>query len=232
MIRGPSEVLRYPPTGMFVKICGITNEDDALLAVAMGADAVGFVFAPSVRQIAVKHAYDIARRLPPEVMTVGVFRDAAPDWVVRQLREAGLKAAQLHGHETPEDTQAVRRQVGFVIQAFPAGSPALERAAAHGADVILVDSATPGSGTVFDWSLVDQAPLDAKILLAGGLTPENVAIAIARVKPWGVDVSSGVEREPGRKDPVKLNEFIEAARAAAPIPYRGPDEMPYDWADE
>jgi len=217
---------------MFVKICGITNEDDALLAVALGADAVGFVFAPSVRQISVRHAYDISRRLPPEIMTVGVFRDAAPDWVVQQLREAGLKAAQLHGHETPETTQAVRRQVGFVIQAFPAGSPALERAAEHGADVVLVDSATPGSGMVFDWTLVDQAPLDAKILLAGGLTPENVATAIARVKPWGVDVSSGVEREPGRKDPVKLKEFIEAARAAAPIPYRGPDEMPYDWADE
>jgi phosphoribosylanthranilate isomerase len=126
----------------------------------------------------------------------------------------------------------VRRQIGYVIQAFPAGSPALERAAAHGADVVLVDSATPGAGRVFDWSLVDQAPLDAKILLAGGLTPDNVATAIARVKPWGVDVSSGVEREPGRKDPVKLKEFIEAARAAAPIPYRGPDEMPYDWADE
>ena len=134
------------PTGMFVKICGITNEDDALLAVALGADAVGFVFAPSVRQISVQHAYDISRRLPPEIMTVGVFRDAAPDWVVQQMRDAGLKAAQLHGHETPEDTQAVRRQIGYVIQAFPAGSPALERAAAHGADVVLVDSATPGLG--------------------------------------------------------------------------------------
>ena len=104
--------------------------------------------------------------------------------------------------------------------------------AEHGADVVLVDSATPGSGMVFDWSLVDQAPLGLKILLAGGLTPANVGIAIARVKPWGVDVSSGIEREPGRKDPVLLKEFIEAARAAAPVPYQGPDEMPYDWADE
>ena len=225
-------VLRYPPAWMFVKICGITNEDDALLAVALGADAVGFVFAPSVRQIAVKQAYDIARRLPPEILTVGVFRDSAPDWVVRQMSDAGLKAAQLHGNETPAVTREVRRHIGYVIQAFPAGSPAAERAGEYGADVILIDSATPGSGTMFDWSLVDQAPLGAKILLAGGLTPDNVAIAIARVKPWGVDVSTGVEREPGRKDPVKLKEFIEAARAAAPIPYRGPDEMPYDWADE
>jgi phosphoribosylanthranilate isomerase len=217
---------------MFVKICGITNEDDALLAVALGADAVGFVFAPSVRQIPVRHAYDISRRLPPEILTVGVFRDAAPDRVIEQVRAAGLKAAQLHGNETPEVTEAVHRQIPYVIQAFPAGSNALERAAEHGADVVLVDSATPGSGMVFDWSLVDQAPLGLKILLAGGLTPANVGIAIARVKPWGVDVSSGIEREPGRKDPVLLKEFIEAARAAAPVPYQGPDEMPYDWADE
>jgi phosphoribosylanthranilate isomerase len=217
---------------MFVKICGITDEDDALLAVALGADAVGFVFAPSPRQISVRRAYDISRRLPPEILTVGVFRDEAPQRVVKLLDEAGLKAAQLHGHETPAVTRAVHEQVRFVIQAFPAGSPALDRAADHGADVILIDSPTPGSGQLFDWNLVDQAPLDAKVLLAGGLTPDNVASAIARVKPWGVDVSSGVEREPGRKDPVKLREFIEAARVAAPTPYRGPDEMPYDWADE
>ena len=217
---------------MFVKICGITNEDDALLAVALGADAVGFVFAPSPRQIATRHAYDISRRLPPEVLTVGVFRDSLPDRVVAQVRDAGLKSAQLHGSETPEITQAVRREIGFVIQAFPAGSPALAKASDYGADVVLVDSVAPGSGRVFDWSLVDEAPLSVKIMLAGGLTPDNVALAIERVRPWGVDVATGVEREPGRKDPVKLKEFIEAARAAAPTPYRGPDELPYDWADE
>jgi len=217
---------------MFVKICGITNEDDALLAVALGADAVGFVFAPSPRQISVSRAYDISRRLPPGILTVGVFRDETPPRVVELLGKAGLKAAQLHGHETAADTRAVHERVRFVIQAFPAGSRALDRANEHGADVILIDSPEPGSGRVFDWTLIDQAPLDAKILLAGGLAPDNVAAAIARVKPWGVDVASGVEREPGRKDPVKLKEFIEAARAAAPTPYRGPDAMPYDWADE
>jgi phosphoribosylanthranilate isomerase len=217
---------------MFVKICGTTNEDDALLAVALGADAVGFIFAPSPRQISVSRAYDISRRLPPGVLTVGVFRDETPQRVVELLGKAGLKAAQLHGHETPAVTRAVHERVRFVIQAFPAGSPALDRANEHGADVILIDSPEPGSGRVFDWTLIDQAPLDAKVLLAGGLTPDNVASAIERVKPWGVDVSSGVEREPGRKDPVKLKEFIEAARAAAPTPYLGPDAMPYDWADE
>jgi phosphoribosylanthranilate isomerase len=217
---------------VFIKICGITTEDDALLAVALGADAVGFVFAPSTRQIAPQRVFDITRRLPPEIMTVGVFRDEAPARVAELVRASGVKAAQLHGHETPEMTRAVKEQVRFVIQAFPAGSSGLARAAEHGADVILVDSPSPGSGLVFDWGLVDEAPQDARILLAGGLTAENVTTAIYRVNPWGVDVSTGVEKEAGRKDPVKLKAFIEAARSAAPTPYRGPDQLPYDWADE
>jgi phosphoribosylanthranilate isomerase len=217
---------------VFIKICGITNEDDALLAVAMGADAVGFVFAPSPRQIAPQVAFDITRPPPPEILTVGVFRDEVPGRVAEIVRASGVKAAQLHGHETAEVTRAVKEQVRFVIQAFPAGSPGLAGAADHGADVILIDSPSPGSGIVFDWGLVDEAPQDARILLAGGLTAENVATAIYRVEPWGVDVSTGVEKEPGRKDPLKLRAFIEAARAAAPAPYRGPDQLPYDWADE
>jgi phosphoribosylanthranilate isomerase len=217
---------------LFVKICGITTEDDALLAVALGADALGFVFAPSPRRIPVKHAYDIARRLPPEVLTVGVFRDEAPQRVVEMVRDAGLKAAQLHGHEPPEVTQQVKESVRFVIKAFPAGSDALLKAGEHGADAVLLDSPSPGSGRVFDWTLADEVPLDTRVLLAGGLTPRNVGTAIARVRPWGVDVSSGVERAPGKKDAVKLRAFIEAARAAAPTPYRGPDDLPYDWADE
>ena len=217
---------------MFIKICGLTNEDDALLAVALGADAVGFVFAPSPRQVAPARVFDITRRLPPEILTVGVFRDELPERVIETAAAAGVKGVQLHGHEPPEVTRAVKERVRFVIQAFPAGSDALARAAEHGADAILIDSATPGSGTVFDWGLVDDAPQDARILVAGGLTPENVATAIKRVEPWGVDVSSGVESSVGKKDAVKLRLFIEAARAAAPQPYRGPDQLPYDWADE
>src|SRR5262245_47159818 len=196
---------------MFVKICATTSEENALLAVALGADAVGFIFAPSPRQIAPQKVYDITRRLPPEVLTVGVFRDQAPERVIELVHQSGVKAAQLHGHETPEITQAVKRQVRFVIQAFSAGSAGLRTADRHGADVVMVDSPNPGSGLVFDWGLVDEAPQDSRILLAGGLGPENVATAIARVKPWGVDVASGVEREPGRKDPTKLKAFIDAA---------------------
>ena len=217
---------------MFVKICGITTEDDALLAVALGADAVGFVFAPSKRQVSIDQARDIARRLPPEILTVGVFRDELPERVIDTVYAAGLKGAQLHGHEPPAVTREVKSRVRFVIQGFAAGSSALDRAAEHGADVVLVDAPEPGSGRLFDWTIIDGVSLRERLLLAGGLTPENVAEAITLVRPWGVDVSSGVEREAGRKDAVKMKAFIEAAKAAAPEPFRGLDEMPYDWLDD
>jgi phosphoribosylanthranilate isomerase len=201
---------------VFVKICGITNEEDALLAVAMGADAVGFVFAPSPRQIAVTQARDIARRLPPEVMTVGVFRDEASRRVVEMVNAAGLHAVQLHGHETPAEGRWIRQRVQFLIQAFPAGDRMLERVDDYeDADAVMIDSATPGSGKAFDWLLAEGLPSGRRVILAGGLTPENVVEAVHRVHPWGVDVSTGVEREPGRKDVSKLMRFVNLAKAAA-----------------
>ena len=217
---------------MFVKICGITTEDDALLAVAMGADAVGFVFAPSPRQVTALAVYDIVRRLPPEVLTVGVFRNESPGRVVDIANRSGVKAVQLHGNERPEEAIEIARSIRRVYKAFPAGSPLVQRAREYPSDMVLVDSAQPGSGEVFDWTMVEDVPKGLKVILAGGLTPDNVAHAIEVVDPWGVDVSSGVESSPGRKDPRKVRAFITAARAAAPEPYRGSDEMPYDWADE
>jgi phosphoribosylanthranilate isomerase len=217
---------------MFVKICGITNEDDALFAVAMGADAVGFVFAPSTRQIAPQQVYDITRRLPPEILTVGVFRDEAPSRVIDIVNRAGVRAAQMHGHESPADVQLVAAQVRWVIKGFAAGSPDARRADEFGTDMILVDATTPGSGTMFDWSLAAEVPDGPKLILAGGLTPDNVAAAVHQVQPWGVDVSTGVEKSPGKKDALKVKAFIERARQAAPVQYVGPDEMPYDWADD
>jgi len=223
---------------VFVKICGITREDDALLAVALGADAIGFVFAPSPRQVAVDRAREIARRLPPSVLTVGVFRDDLPDRVVDIVHRAGLGAAQLHGFESAEQTREVRSRVPLEIKAFPAGHPALADLAPYGADIVLVDSSAPGSGQVFDWRLAEDARRSGhRVLLAGGLTPVNVADAIARVAPWGVDVSTGVEAEPGVKDAVKLREFIDAAKAAAPaaddtsVSSRS-NEGPYNWEED
>lgn len=217
---------------MFVKICGITNEDDALFAVAMGADAVGFVFAPSTRQVAAQQVYDITRRLPPEILTVGVFRDEHPERVVDTVQRAGLKAAQLHGYETPAMVAEVAAQVRWVIKAVVAGSSDAARADRFGTELVLVDAPSPGSGEMFDWALFSDLPEGPRYLLAGGLTPDNVGLAVSRAEPWGVDVSSGVERSPGRKDPLKVKAFIERARAAAPARHLGPDEQPYDWADE
>jgi phosphoribosylanthranilate isomerase len=200
---------------MFVKICGITNEDDALLAIALDADAIGFVFAPSRRQVDTETVRDIIRRVPREVHTVGVFRNERPERIVEIVGRTGLRGVQMHGHEPASEVAWVRERVQFVIQAFTAGDPALADAAASAADIILLDSPDPGSGKVFDWRLAEGAPRGKRILLAGGLTPANVGDAIRLVRPWGVDVASGVEHSPGRKDPAKLRRFIVAAREAA-----------------
>lgn len=217
---------------MFVKICGITSEEDALLAVAMGADAVGFVFAPSPRQVSPSVAAAIAARLPPEVLTVGVFRDELPSRVVEIVNRTGLRAAQLHGNESREDAGYVAVRVPLLIKAFVAGDHRLERAAEYGAAIVMIDAPSPGSGRVFDWRLAEGAPRARRLVLAGGLDPGNVAEAIRVVRPWGVDVSSGVESSPGRKDPRAVRAFIAAARAAAPAPYEGGEDAPFDWEQD
>jgi phosphoribosylanthranilate isomerase len=220
---------------VFVKICGTTSEEDALLAVAMGADAVGFVFAPSPRQIAPAIARDIAKRLPPEILTIGVFRDEAPQRVIDIMAFSGLKGAQLHGRETASQAAWIRQRIPFVIQAFPAGDPTVARAREYGVDAILLDNPAPGSGQVFDWALASEVPSGLAVIIAGGLTADNVAGAIAAAGPWGVDVVTGVEKEPGCKDPVKLRAFVAAARGAARAPYQhqtrhgSHDDAPYDW---
>ncbi len=230
---------------MFVKICGITSEDDALLAVAMGADAVGFVFAPSPRQIAPQIAGDIVKRLPPEIVTVGVFRDSVPQRVLEVAHQAGLRAVQLHGREPPQTSRWLSAKIPMVIQAFAAGDARVRQADEYGAQVILLDAPNPGSARVFDWSLAAEVPPGHRVMIAGGLTPLNVGAAIARTRPWGVDVSSGVEREPGIKDPIKVMDFIKAARDAADAleseygnretdDKRGGSEgpEPYDWQED
>lgn len=212
----------------FVKICGITNEDDALLAVGLGASAVGFVLAPSPRQVAASRVADIVKRLPQGTISVGVFRDESPERVVDIVQHAGLTGAQLHGHETPATTRYVKERVGLVIKAFPAGSPRLQDADEFGADLVLVDAPTPGSGRLVDFAVLEGLGDASRLILAGGLTPENVGEAIQRVAPYGVDVATGVEASAGIKDPRKVAAFISAARAAAPDRPDQPDE-PFDW---
>jgi phosphoribosylanthranilate isomerase len=223
---------------VIVKICGTTSEDDALLAVAMGADMVGFIFAPSPRQIAIQKAADIVKRLPSEIVSVGVFRDEAPPRVGEIAHTAGMGAVQLHGHETPEQARWIRKRVPFVIKAFAAGDARVARATDYGVDAVLLDGPRPGSGRLFDWELASQLPAGQALMISGGLDPGNVAAAIGSTRPWGVDVATGVERSPGVKDPTRLRTFIANARAAAPdtddtwggASLTSPGV--YDWEDE
>jgi len=219
-----------------VKICGITNEDDALLAVALGADALGFIFAPSPRQMVAKKVYDITRRIPPEILTVGVFRDEHPQRVIELTHQAGLKAAQLHGHESPDDVREVMTHVRTVIKAVAAGSVDVRNAKTFGASMVLLDAPAPGSGKVFDWKIAGELPDGITVLLAGGLTPDNVGAGIRQVRPFGVDVASGVEASPGRKDPILLRKFIESVRKAESETVTESNDqrrdVPYDWMDE
>jgi phosphoribosylanthranilate isomerase len=231
---------------VLVKICGITTEADALLAVALGADAIGFIFAPSPRQVSVEATRRIVERVPPEILTVGVFRDEAPARVVEIVNSIGLKAGQLHGNETTEQTRWVAERIALTIKAFPAGHGGIGRIDDYGAELVLVDAESPGSGEVFDWRLAEGVVDPARLIVSGGLRPENVGDAVAHLRPFGVDVDSGVESAPGRKDPVKLRAFVAAARAAAgeemaAEEVEGDDEgdegpggidRPFDWREE
>jgi phosphoribosylanthranilate isomerase len=215
---------------VLVKICGITSEADALLAVGLGADAIGFVFAPSPRQVAPQAVRRIIERVPPEILTVGVFRNEAPTRVVDIVNGIGLRAAQLHGDETAEDTRWVAERIAFTIKAFPAGHRNIARLDDYGVETVLVDAESPGSGEVFDWRLAEGVADPARLIVSGGLTAGNVADAIAHLHPFGVDVSSGVESEPGRKDPRKVRAFVVAARTAAGE--KVDDEAELDAADD
>lgn len=201
---------------MFIKICGTSSEEDALLSVALGADAVGFVFAPSARQVTVEAASDIIKRLPQEILPVGVFRNAPAAQIRDGVVESGVRAVQLHGVETPAEVKAIRKALSVPVwKAIDATKEHLGRVEKYGADVVLTDSRNPGSGMSFDWGRLQHVPEGVRIMLAGGLRPDNVSSAIAQVRPWGVDVATGVESRPGKKDPRKLREFITRARAAA-----------------
>jgi phosphoribosylanthranilate isomerase len=153
--------------------------------------------------------------LPSEIVTVGVFRDELPKRIADIMQEAHLQGAQLHGHESIATTAEVSAAVRFSIKAVVAGSPDAKRADDFACDAILIDGLSPGSGEVFDWQLMNEIPLGLRVILSGGLHPANVAEGIDKARPWGIDVSSGVEKSHGLKDPVKMRQFIANARAAA-----------------
>lgn len=199
-----------------VKICGITRLEDALAAVRLGADALGFNFWPrSKRFIAPADARAIVRRLPPFVTAVGVFVDPARDEVLRAQDASGVTVVQLHGDEPPELCASLPFPVVKAIRVTDGHS--LAKLASYEVQAFLLDSPSAGyggSGTAFEWELAAEAAGELTVILAGGLAPENVADAIAVVGPWAVDVASGVERAPGVKDAERMRSFIEAARGA------------------
>ena len=228
----------YDQDEMFVKVCGVTNEEDALCSVGMGADAIGFNFvAGSSRRISPKDARDISKRLPGGIVTVGVFRNTPPEEVIQIMDTAGLRIAQLHGNESAKECQWIAERVPRLIKAFSAGNPEATRAHEYGASVLLLDGPEPGSGKVFDWSMMVDRDTSLPLILAGGLNARNVATAIETVQPWAVDVASGVESTPGRKDVLKVREFVNAAKQAgarlhASKEYAASGATPFNWRDD
>jgi phosphoribosylanthranilate isomerase len=199
-----------------VKICGITNLEDALMAVEAGADALGFVFFQgSSRYISPELAATIICHLPPFVQTVGLFVNEEAAVVNTLADRCALDIVQLHGEESPDYCQTVRRRIIKAFRVKDASS--LTTMKDYNVAGCLLDAWSPaahgGTGTTFNWDIVAHAATSRSIILAGGLTPENVAGAVATVKPYAVDVSSGVERAPGKKDAGLVGRFIRAARS-------------------
>jgi len=247
---------------LWIKICANTSLEDALLAADAGADAVGFVFAPSPRRVTVEQAAAIVQGLPAQIEKIGVFVDASFDEIEATVRASGITGVQLHFNAAPELSARLRERFGFDLRilrvlhfgqqqpaeeggpvsghdfepalSLPKGAARTEDTACASApegcfsdpnvDAILIDSRTAtavgGTGQAFDWALAsktlfqDARARGSRIVAAGGLSPENVAEAITMLRPWGVDVVSGVEAASGRKDPAKVREFVARARAA------------------
>lgn len=200
---------------MRVKICGITRPEDAELAESAGADAIGLIFAPnSKRLITLEWAAAIAERVGPLITRVGVFVDAPLEQVLAAVHHLRLGAVQLHGSEDSVYAAAVRKETRVIrAVSFRPGLP-LKGLAHFPADALLVDGLRPGSGETFDWSQASSLTGGPHLILAGGLAPENVAAGIRALRPYAVDVASGVEASPGIKDPEKVAAFVRNARAA------------------
>jgi phosphoribosylanthranilate isomerase len=217
---------------MWVKICANTNVEDALLAAELGADAVGFVFAPSKRRVTVEQVAEITRRVPAGVDRVGVFTTTDAEEILLAAREANLTVVQLHSTFDPRLVESMDDGLKVLqVVDVPEGMSAqelretLKTVLAHPrVFAALLDAShggtSGGTGKTFDWDEMAgvvkaaQKETGGKIIVAGGLRAENVGAAIAEFSPWGVDVASGVEATAGKKDPQRLRDFIEAARKA------------------
>jgi phosphoribosylanthranilate isomerase len=200
-----------------VKICGITNAGDARVAAEAGADAVGFILAESPRRVSAEEARRISLGMPENILRVGVFVDEEPAEVLRISREVGLDLAQLHGDETPEAVTAVRQGGVKVMKALRVRDAiTLEALDRYEADLFLLDAYSDkvrgGTGQGFDWEVAKSSTGRDNIVISGGLGPENVRAAVEFFEPYGVDASSSLEDEPGRKNGERVRRFVLAAR--------------------
>ncbi|RKT54825.1 phosphoribosylanthranilate isomerase [Saccharothrix australiensis] len=197
---------------MYVKLCGLRTTADVATAVDAGADAVGFVFSPSARQVDPATAGRLVREVPPHVLSIGVFSGVPAAEVRRLAVESGVGAVQLHGAYPKAAFDEVSTS-GLPLVRAVALTPGTDvRVGAHGEEMLLLDSPVPGSGERWDLTALDGARPEGRWLLAGGLGVRNVAEAVARARPWGVDVSSGIESSRGVKDHGLMREFVAAAR--------------------
>ena len=198
-----------------VKICGITNLEDALAAAEAGADALGFVFYPdSPRFIDPGNARAIIAKLPVFITSVGVFVDESEDLIRRIIREGGIQILQFHGSESPVLCTRFREKVIKAIRIKDEES--ISEMQMYDVDTFLLDTyldcAKGGTGKTFNWKYAEMAKKNGRIILSGGLNPSNIGNAVRKLKPYGVDVSSGVEISPGKKDHVKIREFVREAK--------------------
>ena len=199
-----------------IKICGMTNTGDAVAAAELGADAVGFVFAPSPRQVSAEKAREIIMALPPFIQTVGVFVDEDPEKVSSVAAFCHLGLLQFHGKESAAYCRRFGQRVIKAVRVQH--QDRLEGCSEYSSVVsaLLLDTyvsgRSGGTGLTFDWNLALEAKRYGRIILAGGLNPDNVAAAISAVKPYAVDASSGLEKEPGVKDHEKMARFIQTVR--------------------
>lgn len=201
-----------------IKICGITRVEDAVAAIEAGADALGFVFAPSPRHVTVEQAAAVARAVPPPVARIGVFVDANEDEVAEAVRACHLSAVQYCGNETPAQCSAAPAPVIKTLSVRSGFDWEFATRYKDHVAALLLDTYKPGiaggTGESFDWTSATDRPSWVRLFAAGGLTPENVGDAVRVMRPFAVDVSSGVESAPGIKDQEKLRAFVAAVRAA------------------
>ena len=220
--------MRLSTEGIFIKVSGVTTEDDALFSIGLGASAIGFDFGPTPRQISVNAAHDIVRRLPAGAISVGVFRNEMPQRIVEIANTLGLSAVQIDGTVANEEVTYVSERVNTVLRALPSTANRDLVAALSGVDYLVIPESDDQYSLMDCLELFSDQELRTPIIASGGLTPSNVVDIVQNYPVWGVDVRAGVEKSIGEKDPVLLGQFIANARWAYDNAYieRHHDEWP------